>query len=204
MSDWTHVSCEVKLVMSKGKTLNLDKDLGRELNVTWEKIDPDKYMPRAVRREGGWDNYRKNHTKKEYEAMDDKYWAERKRRQKVNMRWMQTKEYLTVDDAKWKAYHKNPKSFMPVGSEGGCKRKMYKCKTKYGDCVYTIKIYGNLRDYASTEGPIEYFKEKIRRLSVKTEMIYAKVISCWVSQEQWEFQWSTFDYDQKYYARRRK
>ena len=202
MSIWTHVHCKVRFMLTQGETLEPDKDFGKSLKLKWEVVDENNYTPREVSREGGWAKWKKNHkSRKERDAMDDRYWAEHRKRQKRNIKWAWSEEFYKEMDKRWGEYKADPNSYMPVGSEGGCEIKIYKAKTKLGEFVYTVNISGHLRNYETEEVPLQYFKDKIIKLADKTQMIDARVTSSCMQWQRWEYKDSSYDYEKKYRKR---
>lgn len=199
MSIWTKINCSINFILAEGEQFEPDKDLGKSLILKWEVVDENNYTPREVSKEGGWEAWKKNHrSRKEREAMDDRYWAEHRKRQKRNIKWCRSKEFGEEMKKRWGEYEADKESYMPVGSEGGCHLRVYKSKTRLGDTVYTVKIFGALRDYEDERVPIEYFKEKVRTLAIKTEMIKAKLRVVCDAQEKWEYANASFSHFMKY------
>lgn len=74
----------------------------------------------------------------------------------------------------WADRDKNPKTFMPCGSEGSLNKVIWENPDKSSLASYTVSVFGDLRDYDDLTEIKKWFAEVCRKLWVRNAVITAE------------------------------
>ncbi len=92
--------------------------------------------------------------------------------EKLNFDKIIGKECLYASSSEvWEDARANPDKYLPMGSEGSLRKSIWKNPNENCVALYTVSIFGDLRDHDSISDIIEWFKEKCELLWVRNAVI---------------------------------
>lgn len=75
------------------------------------------------------------------------------------------------DDAIWEEAEKNPKAFLPCGSEGSLEMSVWTNPNVHCIAAYTVSIFGDLRDHDSIDEILNWFEEKCKAIDILRQAV---------------------------------
>ena len=72
---------------------------------------------------------------------------------------------------KWNEASDHPEHFLPIGSEGSLQMSVWENPDESCMNVFTISVFGDLRDHDSIEEIIKWFDEKCSQLWIRQAVI---------------------------------
>lgn len=91
---------------------------------------------------------------------------------KINFSNIFGKECLWDSDSiTWDDFNNNPDKYLPMGSEGSLHLSVWENPDKHCCDVYTISIFGDLRDHDNPQEIINWFRSKLINLWIRQAVI---------------------------------
>lgn len=82
------------------------------------------------------------------------------------------KECLYSDSGEvWKDADEHPDEYLPMGSEGSLRSSIWKNPDPHSMAAYTVMIFGDLRDYCTSNTIVDWFKKKLEGIPLVRQAV---------------------------------